>query len=131
MAMTEEQIDTIQKNMMKSYVDAPIELEERIKDTAEKTAGILVYQEGRKAEFEFNDTVYEAKLKKTVSDFKEIIYMVILDEKKLKSAGGHYVPFTVSAEVDNSFSYYENVKAMVEAFLRHITGTIQPEVLPN
>lgn len=126
--LTDEQLAVIQEQMTHDVIDVPEELEELITDTAERVAREIALKDG-KSTIDFQEEIYTFKAMKRVVSFKELIYMVVVNEEHRKMGGNKYRPYTVTAEVDNNFSYMENLQAMVETFLRHITGMVTAQEL--
>lgn len=129
MAYTEEQIQAIQAQLMKQYVDDPLELDSEILSTAEKVSKELMDQQVSK--FEFQDTVYEARSRFKQAGNKQIIYVVFANIVKYKLAGEKYIPYTASCEIDTNYTYEDNLKTIITAFLEHLAGVIHPEVLDD
>lgn len=126
--ISDEQLAALQERIMQETIDAPAELENLIVETAERVASEIALKNGT-SRMEFQDEVYTFKAVKKIVSFKEIIYMVVVNEAHRKMGGSRYRPYTVTVEVDNSFSYLENLQATVETFLRHITGTVAAQEL--
>ncbi len=57
------------------------------------------------------------------------IGMVVSDAAKYSRHGSKYKPYKVSGEIDQEYSLSENYTAVVEAFIRHVTGNIKPEMI--
>jgi hypothetical protein len=134
--MEDEVLAALQEEIMHDAIEAPAELEEQIKNTAEQAAQSLVFKpEGTTVEFlcpgEDEARILRMKILKEVKNFKQVVIMVIVDIRKYEEAKKRrvvYIPFTVTVEIDNSLSYQENLRATCEAFFRHISGAISPEV---
>lgn len=120
--MTDEQLQALQEEIMQTTIEAPAEMEALIKDTAQKAARDMAFKSSQTSQIEFNDEVFTLKATKKVVGFKEVIFMVVVNENHRKMGGSKYRPFTVTAHIDNAFSYQENIEAVVETFLRHISG---------
>ena len=120
--MTDEQLQELQDKIMHETIDVPEQLEAMIQDTAEKVARDLTLKASQVARAEFDDEVYTFKAMKRTIDFKQVVHMVIVNEEHRREGGNIYRPYTATAEIDNSFSYMDNMKAIVETFLRHISG---------
>ena len=73
------------------------------------------------------------KRHKVTNEIKEIpidhIVLIVADINKYNLSGGKYMPFVAKAEVDKNYSIKDNLKTVVEAFIRHLTGNIKPESL--
>lgn len=120
--MTDEQLAALQDKIMHDTIDAPAEMEAMIQDTAAKVARDLSLKASQTARAEFEDELYIFKATKTVINFKQVVHMVIVNEEHRKLGGNKYRPYTATAEIDNGFSYEDNLRAVVETFLRHISG---------
>lgn len=120
--MNDEQLQALQDKIMQETIDAPAEMDLLIQETAEKVARDLALRSDKTARVEFQEEVLQFKAYKTVLNCKEVVYLVVVNEEHRKMGGNKYRPFTVTSEIDNSFSYVDNLKAIVETFLRHISG---------
>ena len=117
--------------MMKQYVDEPLELEQQITDTAKQVAMRLHLGVKPMAEFEFLGDHFIVKAKQGFKDGKNTIFMVITNQTTMDIDPNRYVPFTVESYIDNEFSLLENYTAIMETFLKHISNTDRPTVLPD
>ena len=129
--MEEQKINEIYSNMMKQYVDEPLELEQQITDTAKQVAMRLHLGVKPMAEFEFLGDHFIVKAKQGFKDGKNTIFMVITNQTTMDIDPNRYVPFTVESYIDNEFSLLENYTAIMETFLKHISNTERPTVLPD
>ena len=128
--MTESQLQSLEQEMMSKYIDAPAELEALIEDTTKKVARELYFSASQTSTVEFQDKVYVFKAKQKVMGNKRILFMVVINREYQDKINHGYKPYTVTAEIDNKFSYNENLEATVNTFFRHITGlTPEPEEL--
>lgn len=57
------------------------------------------------------------------------ITILMADINKHKLTGGKYLPYTATGKVDKQYSVRDNIVAVVEGLVRHITGLIKPEIL--
>lgn len=57
------------------------------------------------------------------------ITILMADINKHKLTGGKYIPYTATGKVDKQYSVRDNIVAVVEGLLRHITGLVKPEIL--
>lgn len=122
--MDDKQLERIQEDLL-AQVNAPLELEQRIKDISSKVAFDLYAS--KKALIEFEDTQYLFKSRNILLNEKKGINIVVADMVKFKLLREKYIPYQVTVEIDNNFSEVENLKAAVEAFFRHVTNLVQPE----
>lgn len=69
------------------------------------------------------------KTKEVIEVPEDHIVLIIADIAKYNLSAGKYIPFTAKAQVDKDYSLRDNLKTVVEGFIRHITGNIKPEIL--
>ena len=129
--MDEERIQQIEQNLYQQYVTAPQNLEQEIESIAQEVAGKLVYGINPTVDFSFLGDPFLVRAKRLVNGSKQVINLVISNEETRRIGGSHYVPFTVTAEVDNNFSMVENYKAIIIAFLNHVSNNERPTVLDD
>lgn len=129
--MDEEKIQQIEQQLYQQYVTAPQNLEQEIESTAQEVAGKLVYGINPTVDFSFLGDPFLVRAKRSVKGPKQVINLVISNEETRRIGGSHYVPFTVTAEVDNNFSMVENYKAIIIAFLNHVSNNERPTVLDD
>lgn len=55
--------------------------------------------------------------------------LIVVDKARFELAGDKYKPLQIDAEFDDNYTVKGNLVATVEAWLRHITGTIKPEMI--
>lgn len=55
--------------------------------------------------------------------------LIVVDKARFEIAGSKYKPLQIDAEFDDNYTIKGNLVATVEAWLRHITGTIKPEMI--
>lgn len=122
--MNDKQLEKLQEDLL-AQVNAPLELEQRIKDISNKVAFDLYTS--KKALIEFEDTQYLFKNRNILLNEKKGINIVVADMVKFQLLKEKYIPYQVTIEIDNNFSELENLKAAIEAFFRHITNQTQPE----
>lgn len=67
--------------------------------------------------------------KKTIDVPEDFIVLLFADINKYNLTGGKYLPFTAKAKIDKQYSMKDNIKTIVEAFIRNITGNIKPEMI--
>jgi len=126
--VTNEELQKIHDNLYDKYVTEPEVFEREIKIVSEMAAKQAVLGNGT-VEFQFGDNVFVARLTEDIKRFSKVIRLVISNENSRKIAGNRYIPYILEAEVDNNLSLTENYKTVFEAFLRHVSGAIEPEVL--
>lgn len=105
-----------------------------IADSLMKTPKVRTQIDGR--EFLIAMTIRKIPVKKihlvtkdTIEVPEDHISIVMADINKHKLTGGKYMPYTATAKVDKSYSVRDNLVAVVEGLIRHITGLIKPEIL--
>lgn len=127
MAMTDEQIQRIQDEIMSS-INAETDIEDLIKETAREVGSRLAFSD--KVHVEFMDVVYLFKYKKTIlPGAKQGIFMFIANMENYRKFKDKYKPYTATVEIDNKFTMRENLQSVIEVFFRHITGRTQAEIL--
>jgi hypothetical protein len=125
--MTDEQIQRIQDEIMSS-IQSETDIEDTIKNTAREIAARLTFND--KISSEFIDTLYMFKYRKIIlPGAKQGIMMLIANMVKYQQFKEKYRPYTVTVEIDNNFTFRENLQAVLEAFFRHMTGRTQAEML--
>ncbi|MGO5439726.1 hypothetical protein ACTQX2_02475 [Megamonas funiformis] len=122
--MDDKQLEKLQEELL-AQVNAPLELEQYIKDISDKVAFELYAS--KKVLIEFEDTQYLFKSRSVFLNEKKGINIVVADMVKFKLLREKYIPYQVTVEIDNNFSEVENLRAAVEAFFRHVTNLVQPE----
>lgn len=122
--MDDKQLEKLQEELL-AQVNAPLELEQYIKDISDKVAFELYAS--KKVLIEFEDTRYLFKSRSVFLNGKKGINIVVADMVKFKLLREKYIPYQVTVEIDNNFSEVENLRAAVEAFFRHVTNLVQPE----
>lgn len=77
---------------------------------------------------------FKVQYRKKIDGLRTIFLIVIADIRKLEEArdrNAQYCPFTMSVESNSNLDEIEQLKASLEAFLRHISGAVQPEELTD
>lgn len=120
-----EQLKNTEEEML-SQMNEQEKLENDIEEMAFRVGHDL--SKTHKTTFEWMNIVYECTVgHRTAPDKRdkkmhEYIVLVVADKTKFRILNGKYIPYTVTAEVDNSLGYEENLRAMVSAWLRHVCG---------
>lgn len=125
--MDDAQLKKIQDEII-GAIDEDLKIESTITETAREVAAKIFFSDSVKEVF--NNTLYSFKQNRVIVKGKQSIFLVIADVYKYehaKSIGERYIPFTVTAEIDNKMDLSKNLQAMIEAFFRHTTGKINPE----
>ena len=119
-----ENLAKLQDEML-GQVDREVALEQEIEEASSRIAHNMA-KSGNKSTFEVNSLVYEIQAApRTVpskSGIKHYIIMIIADQMKMKILGKKYIPYTVNAEIDNNLEWEANLKAMIQAWMRHVSG---------
>lgn len=113
------------QNEMLGQVDQEVALEREIEEASSRIAHNMA-KSGNKSTFEVNHLVYEVQAAPRAvpskTGVKHYIIMIIADQMKMKILGKKYIPYTVNAEIDNSLEWEANLKAMIQAWMRHVSG---------
>lgn len=123
--MNDDKIQAIVDEML-GEIDKEEETEKHIVESAEEIASYLLMNESNKAKAEVDGKVFVFGYR-VISDKK--IFMLVANETKQKIAQDKYRPFTVTAEIEKEYTMKQNLIAMVEGFIRHITGKFKAEEL--
>lgn len=126
--MTEQELQRVHDNLYELYITDPENLEKEISSVANNAARQALLSNGA-VKFQFQDNLFVAHLTEDIKGFKRVIRLVVSNEESRRIAGNRYIPYTVEAEIDNNMSVLENYCTVFEAFLRHVCGAVQPEVL--
>lgn len=116
--MDEKELDELQAEMYRNAVELPDELEKEISDVAGEVSANLFLRPDRAYAVEFGESRYAFAAAKLLDGFREHVLikaMDMTDEKRPRK-------FRVEVEIDNRFSYRENLKAAIEVFLRDRCG---------
>lgn len=127
--MTEDQIDKIQNEIL-NEMDKEEQIEKHIMISSDEIASQLLLTKD-KITAEINNTPYLIKYRVIEKNDKKFLYVMAANMNKNKIAGNKYIPYTVNVEMDLRYSTKDNLKTAIEAFIRHITGRIKPEVLED
>lgn len=130
-------VEKVLRDKLKNELDA----EEEVLKSAEAIANSLLSVPKVKAEIDGRAFLITMKIQPllvkkihvTNKDVIEVpedhIILVIADINKYNLSGGKYMPFTAKGKVDKNYSLRDNIKTVVEGFIRHVTGLIKPEIL--
>lgn len=132
-------MERLHEELWDQYIDAPEELVKQIEGVAEETAKMLRFRpDGAWMKFQGPEDeeprIFKVQYKKKVNEFRVILLIVIADVRKLEEARSRnvqYAPFTMTVESNSHLDETEQLKASLEAFLRHISGAVQPEELTD
>lgn len=130
----------VEKELM-NELNSEIEQEALLRETClsiannlMKTPKVKTNIDGR--EYLIAMTIRKIPVKKMHVVTKEVIEVpedhitiVMADINKHRLTGGKYIPYTATGKVDKNYSVRDNLVAVVEGLVRHITGLIKPEIL--
>lgn len=125
--MNDKELQRIQDEIM-ADLNKEQKVEKEIKNSSKEITSHLLISKKINAEIDnvlymFNYRLINGK------QGKRMIYMLVANVTKYQIAGKKYVPFVATAELDDRYSEFDNVNTVVEAFIRHVTGNIKPDIL--
>lgn len=107
--------------MYRDYVELPEEVEQQMNDLADHVSKQLFFRPDIPVKFEFLDVHYELFGKWITSkDFKRVFALTAIDRDQ-------GMKIHMLAEASNSFSDQENLRTIVDTFLRNRSG-LDPQV---
>lgn len=124
--MNEKELKRIEEELLRG-LNKEEEAENTVKELSEQIAAKLVMQNKTTAEIE--DKEYAFAYRQITVGKNKGIFMIVADVAKYKILQEKYVPYTVTAEIDNDFTLRENLESIVEAYLRHILDMVKAEEL--
>ena len=129
--MSPDELQAAQEELCRHFIEEPEELESLIAETAERIAHNLC--KSRTANFEFDGRDFQAKVSnsRSLGNKKKTLTIVIADWMKYRLLGTKYKPYILSVETDNRLGHEENLRAVAEAFLKHLSGTYEAEELQD
>ena len=135
-----EKLNKLQKEL-EDQIDKEIRDEEEITHAiAEIVSSLIIYQ---KASTEINGKKYMVKVKivsKPYSQKKDKkgqpiqerqVILVAVDVTKATLAPKNYIPCIVRSDYNYELTQKGNITIAVEGWVRHVTGTIKPEMLED
>lgn len=134
--MTEEKsLEYLYNELMDKYIETPEELEKQITEVAAETASSLRFRpDGAWMKFQGPEDeeprLFKVQYRKKIDGFKVFILIVIADIRKYEDARARnvqYSPFAMQIESNTTFDEITQLRASLEAFLRHISGAVAPE----
>lgn len=135
--MDNEKLMQIQQEIMKG-LDEEKKIDEEIMNSSEEIASKLLSSNKAKAiidnsNYTFIYRVINSKKKASATKIVDtkIIILTVANDIKYKISGNKYRPFFCTAEMDTSRNLKDNLKTVVEAFIRHKTGKMKPEYLED
>lgn len=132
-----EDLDKIQKEMLDEIDNGIKKNEEIVHAVQDIVSSLIVYS---KASAEINAKKYMVKT--TISETGQMvldakgnkvalrqIVLIAMDVVKASIMTGRYTPCIVRVDYNYDLTMKGNITAAVEGWVRHITGTIKPEML--
>jgi len=131
---TDKKLAEIQDELMKQ-LDKEQMNEDEIEEKSEQVAKMLL--KNPVVKIDIAGQIFTLKYKIINSKKQEgkksvdirVILLIVANDAKVKLLGTKYIPFTANAEIIEHLSMEENLRGVVDAFIRHITGNVKPEVL--
>lgn len=126
--MDDRKLQQIQDELMRE-LDKEQKIETEIIQSSEDIAGNLLLS--KKCVAEINGTQYLFNYRLLKNNEKSIMYILVANTVKYKISPDKYIPFTATADMDPRYSERDNLKTVVEAFIRHVTDRIKPGTLED
>lgn len=126
--MDDRKLQQIQDELMRE-LDQEQKIEKEIVQSSEDIAAHLMLS--KRCVTEINGTQYLFNYRLLQNAGKSVMYMLVANTVKYKIASDKYIPFTATAEMDHRYTERDNVKTLVEAFIRHVTDRIKPDTLED
>ena len=127
--LEDNKLAELQQRMYEDMIERPEAEEELVIDTSDFVSKQLVVAGKSAVQVEFLEHLFSFRIKKVVRNFKEVIICIAADLNDINEKTGRPKMFSIEAEIDHKLSYQESVRATIAAFLRHIVGSIRPEIL--
>ena len=125
--MTDQDLKLLEQEMIKS-MDDELKVETEIREKSAYIGQLLMSSE--KIKIEIDEKEFSIAYRIIKKSKKDILLVVATNLFTYSIApAGKYKPYTILVEVDTEYSMQENVTAAIEAFIRHLTGKIKPEIL--
>lgn len=120
-------------------IDNQIKNEEEIESIIDSLSATLYLNQRTKTKINEREYVIACSVKevpekiKTKNGFemkkvKQVI-LIVTDKMKYEMLPNQYAPAIVRSDYDHNYDIKANIRAAVEGWVRHITGTIRPEML--
>lgn len=126
--MNDEKLKQIEQEIL-SEIDKETRIETEIVQASEEIASHLIVS--KTVRTEIDGRAFHFRYRVLNGPKSKVIFMVAADIIKFELLQQKYKPFTISFEMDERYSEKDNLKTGVEAFIRHITGHIRPDVLDD
>lgn len=114
-------LEKIEKHWNKE-IDLEIEQEKEIETLRENITSRLLNKSHIK--ISIFDANYDLVL--IIKNEKKQGFLIVTDIDKFNIAGKKYKPMFIKGDFDTNHTVQRNIAAMVEGWLRHITGRIKP-----
>lgn len=124
--MEDQKLAQIQAELMQE-LDNEAKLEKHFKQSSAEIATHLLA--GKPCKVELDGAPFMFKYRLIGTKEQPVIYLLIVNMNLYKITPEKYIPFTAKAPVDSRYTMQENMAATVEAFLRHRSGKIKPEMI--
>lgn len=131
-------LDKIEEHWNKK-IDKEIKSEEEIESMVDSISASLYLNQRSTAQINERDYIIACSIKeipqsiKTKDGLKSImvkqVILVITDRLKYEMFPNNYTPAIVRSDFDRDYDVKANIRAAVNGWVRHITGTIKPEML--
>lgn len=105
-------------------INHELDAERRIEEYAAEIAGHLVLSKKHEVDIEGSQYLMSYAIAPGQKNTRTIVMMAV-NTAKYELTQGKYIPFRLTAEMNESMSLRENLEMMVDAFIRHLTGRIQ------
>lgn len=115
--MNEQKLKQIEQELMNG-INKENDLEAYVVSTSKDIANLLTNKNKVVVDIKGKDHIFAYNVQLGQKG-KRYLYLVVADQSKFKLLQQQYKPWTVTAEVDNDFSMYDNLQSIIEAFLRH------------
>lgn len=122
--MDERELQNIENELL-SNINEEVKADNEIINAAEEIAATLILSGS--TQYSFNDIVYSFRY--ICNSQTKTITIVVANVNKYKIAGNKYKPFIINVTLDESYSELQCATSAIEAFIRHVTGTMKPEYI--
>lgn len=133
-----KELDKIEQHWNKK-IDNEIKSEEELESMIDSISASLYLNQRTKTMVNEREYIIACSIKEVpqkiptkdgfeVKKLKQVI-LVITDRLKYEMLPNQYSPAIVRADYDYNYDVKANIRAAVEGWIRHITGTIKPEML--
>ena len=122
--MDESKLQKIQDEIM-SEMNKETNAEALVNELSEEIAAKL--ETANKTTAEINEREYSFAYRYIDYKGRKGLMMTVGDISKFRLLQEKYRPYSVTAEIDNDFTLRENLKSVVEAFLRHVMDLVKAE----